>query len=337
MATDNDIKKDMEEAYGAGERHWSPYWIEARRDVKFKAGDQYSNRDKLYLKRMDREALVWNRTHRVVNLVAGYEQKNLLSLKIEPFEGADEQTASQFSGLVMNNMLYGGGYAAFSNAFEMGPVISGMNLVEHWIDRSDDLLNGDVRFRRIPYNRFILDPTFQDKDLDRDCTYALTRDYFSARACTSLLPEREKDIRMLKPRRYSGDNKFGQFYPLQSLGGETHLKYDRFYVEAQRPVELLVDVKTGTSMRIPEKADRRVRDLIRILLNRKPNLKKLKRYKKGVDLHIFVEGELMYSGLDPSGLDEYPFTLEAGVLDPGGRRSPLSHPGVGSVLPGPGD
>lgn len=314
MPTDRDIKKDAEEAYNAGQSHWAPYWEEAKRDIQFREGNQWTAKDKMYLQSQDREALVFNKTHRVVNVISGYEQKNLYALKIDPFEGADEKTASQFSGLVMNNMLYGGGYMAQSAAFEFGPVISGMNLLEPWVDRSDDLLNGDIRFRRLPYNRFVLDPTFQDRDLDRDCGFIFTRDYFSKDQVAGLLPDMEKDIMRLKGG--ASDSKFSYFYPLKGKNNEYNLKYDRFFVSTHRPYRILADTKTGKIVPMPDKGDSRVDELIKLFSQRYPQLKVIKGRRRGVDLHIFVEGELMYSGPDSSGLDEYPFVLEAGYWTP---------------------
>jgi hypothetical protein len=312
--TDKDTKTDFEEAYAAGQSHWSLYWLEAQRDIQFREGNEWTQKDKNYLTAMDREALSFRKPHRIVNVIAGYEQKNLYALKIDPFEGADEKTASQFSGLVMNNMLFGGGYMCQSGAFEFGSVIAGMNLIEPWVDRSDDLLNGDIRFRRLPYNRYILDPTFTDRDLDRDCGYVITRDFFSRDAVAGLLPEREKDIERIKGG--ASDSKFSYSYPLKGKNNEYNLKYDRFYVSTHRPYRILADTQTGRIVPMPDKGDRRVDELIRLFAQRYPQLKVIKGRKRGVDLHIFVEGELMYSGPDPTGLDEYPFVLEAGYWTP---------------------
>ena len=314
MTTDRDIKKDYEEAYNAGQSHWSQYWEEAKRDIKFREGDQWTTKDKNYLMSQDREALVWNKSHRICNVITGYEQKNLYALKIDPFEGADEKTASQFSGLVMNNMLYGGGYMAQSAAFEFGSVVAGMNLLELWVDRTEDLLNGDIRFRRLPYNRYVVDPTFTDRDLDRDCGYLITRDYFSKDQVAGLLPEQEADITRLKGG--FSDSKFSFFYPLKGKNNEYNLKYDRFYVSTHRPYRILADVKSGKMIPVPDNKDQRVDELIRLFSQKYPQLRVIKGRKRGVDLHIFVEGELMFSGPDPSGLDEYPFVLEAGYWTP---------------------
>jgi len=314
LTTDRDIKKDYEEAYNAGQAHWSSYWEEARRDVQFKNGKQYTDKDEAYLKSQDREALVFNKAHRIINVITGYEMKNLLALRIEPFEGADERTASQLSGIVMNAMMSYGGYAAMSGAFEFGSCIAGMNLIESWVDRSDDLLNGDIRFRRLPYNRFVLDPTFTDRDLDRDCNYMITRDFFSQDQCAGLLPERDSDIMRLKGG--FSDSKFPFFYPLKGKHNEYNLKYDRFYTKTYRPYRILADTVTGKLVPMPGKGDRRVDEIIRLFMQRFPNLKMLKGRRQGVDLHIFVEGELMYSGIDSTGLDEYPFVLEAGYWTP---------------------
>ena len=317
MATDSDIKKDFEECYNGAQSHWSSYWDEAKTDLKFREGDQYKAKDKTYLLRQDREALVFNKCLRITNTICGYEQKNLLSIKIDPMESADEKTASQLSALILNAMWHGGGYMAMSGAFEFGTVTCGMNLVEPWVDRGDDLLNGDIRFRRLPYNRYVLDPTFTDRDLDRDCGFVITRDFFNRGQAASLLPDRAAEISRL--RGGFSDSKFSAYYPLKGKGNEYNLKYDRFYVATHRPYRILADVQSGRIIPVPaEKADGdpRTEELIKLFIQRFPQIKVLKGAKKGVDLHIFVEGNLMYSGQDSTGLDEYPFVLEAGYFTP---------------------
>lgn len=312
MSTDTNIKKDAEDAYQAGQMHWSQYWQEAKLDIQMRDGKPHAA-DEAYLKSQDREYLNFRKAHRIVNVVTGYEQKNLMALKIDPIEGADEKTASQFSGLIMHNMLMGGGYAAMSGAFEFGPVVSGMNLLETWVDRSDDLLNGDIRFRRLPYNRYVLDPTFTDRDLDIDCGFVYTRDFFSKGQCAGLLPEMANEILRLKGS--PSDSKFGEFYPLKGKNNEYNLKYDRFYTKTFRPYQILADRGTGRMIPIDGKNERAL-DIVKAFMNRFPQLALIKGMRKGVDLHIFIEGHLMYSGLDPSGLDEYPFVLEAGYWTP---------------------
>lgn len=311
MATDNDIKKDYEESYRSGEEHWSQYWNEAKTDLKFANGNQWSEKDRKYLQSQDREALVFNKARRICNVVGGYEKKNLLALKVDPIEGSDEKTASQLSAIILSNML-NGGYAAMSAAFEFGPVKSGMNLVEPWVDFSDDILNGDIRFKRLPYNRYILDPTFTDRDLDQDCSFIITRDYFTKEQIKGLLPGRDKDIDSLKGG--GNDNKFSQFYPLKGKNNEYNLKYDRFFTRVSRPYTVLADTKTGQMIPIPN--DPKALMAAQMFMARFPNLKMIQGSRKGADLNIFIEGELMYSGPDPSGLDEYPFVLEAGYFTP---------------------
>jgi hypothetical protein len=334
MATDNDIKKDYEEAYNAGQASWYQYWEEAKKDVQHRLGNQYSAHDKAYLKSQDREALVWNKAHRVCNTISGYEQKNILALKVEPFEGADEKTASQFSALLMHNMLYGGGYMCTSDAFENGPVIAGMNLIEPWVDRTYDLLNGEIKFRRLPYNRFVLDPTFTNRNLDEDCGFVITRDYFNKQQTMGMLPDRMDEIGKMKGS--GGDSKFGLFYPQRGRNNEYNLKYDRFYAMTFREFRILADTKTGQMVPLPNQDDPRFEEVVRMFMGRYPSLRMIRGMRKGVDLHIFIEGELMYSGVDSSGLDEYPFVLSAGYWTPEEEDSRYRMQGVVRVLRDPG-
>ena len=174
--TDNDIKSEFEEAYNQAWSYWQSALIEMQKDHRCVMGDQWSTKDKKKLKAEGRDPLVFNKARRVCRLIEGYQRKHRLVLKVDAVEGSDDKTASQLTGCLMWVMQYGNAYNVLSDAFSGGALKTGWNLVHMYVDYSEDPLNGDIKFKRIPYNKFLLDPHFSERDFS-DCTYAIQTQY----------------------------------------------------------------------------------------------------------------------------------------------------------------
>src|SRR5208337_4897323 len=151
MAAENDLKTDFDDAYQNSVEKWWPFWREAKTDIKFTLNDPWSESDKTKLKKQERDALKWNRVRRMVNLLSGWERRNRLSIKLNPIEGADRKTIDQMSGVVQYAWQKGGAYQTISDAYYHGPLMTGLALVEIYIDYTNDPINGDVKFVRLPY------------------------------------------------------------------------------------------------------------------------------------------------------------------------------------------
>ncbi|RJP77992.1 MAG: hypothetical protein C4524_07340 [Candidatus Zixiibacteriota bacterium] len=308
MGRSQELVKEFDEAYRAAISVWGPWLAEAKKDVQFRLGDQYSSQDKAILAAEQRDPLVFNEVKRVVKLLTGYQRKNRLSLKVDPVEGADERTARQFSGLTQFTMTKGGGYKTLSDAFEHGPVTTGLNLVEVSLNYDLDPLNGDFRFERIPYNVVLLDPYLTEWDLS-NCNYALRRKCLSKEDCKAALPAHAKEIGDLSPQ--GRDGKFPDAPAATNFKGDHLLRFDEFYRRTTKPAKLLVDKLTG-NFRIWRGEKPRLDAFLRAPdqetgMNVGDRMAVIDHYVKTVDLAIMVEGYDFYDGGDLLGIDDYPW------------------------------
>lgn len=312
MAT-SDLVKDFDEAYRAAISVWGPWLTEAKKDVQFRLGDQWSFTDKAYLKSQWREPLVFNEVKRAVKLLTGYQRKNRLALKVEPVEGADDLTARQFSGLLQFCMAKRHGYETMSDAFEHGPVTTGLNLVELSLDYDRDPISGDLRYERIPYNTILLDPFFTARDLS-DCSYALRRKWLSKDDAKAALPKHAKEIDGLNPQ--GRDGKFPDAPASTNFKGEILLRVDEFYRRTTKTAKLLVDKLTG-EFHIWRGEKKQLEAFLnspdpQTRLNMGERVLVLPHYVRTVDLAIMVEGLDFYEGADILGIDDYPFVILLG-------------------------
>lgn len=309
MASDREIVNTFDTLYNDAYRAWDEFYPLAARDLRFYLGDQWSQEEKRALFDEGRNTFVFNRIRRNINLVTGYQRKHRLSSVVVPIENSDQETADQLSQLLLYSMNFGKGYQKISDAFA-GALKTGWNLLSVWNDYRDDPVNGDIRFSREPYNGFIVDPYFSEKDFS-DASYILRRKYLSLETVSSLLPGMEKDVYLLWKNGFERDDKF-TWLPYQTQpDGEDLMAYDEIYMQKWKKVPHLVDMETGEMMEFD-----RENEVITSYLKLYPNLKVINKPKKYIEMHVLVNNNAMRSEINPYGLDEYPFVPFFAIFEP---------------------
>jgi hypothetical protein len=126
---DKSVLSRMETFYAESITINQSFWGEADTDTRFEAGDQtlwneiYGN-----LPASRRKQFNFNRIRRIVNMISGHQRRNRMSTTVVPIENADQETADQFSKIIMwannrENVL-----ETVSDAFH-GALVTGMNLL----------------------------------------------------------------------------------------------------------------------------------------------------------------------------------------------------------------
>ena len=287
-------------------RTWGVYYAQAYRDLRAYAGDNWTNLERTKLERQNRMVLELNKIRRVVNLYSGYERENRTQTVTAPVESSDEVTADLFSDVMYYVYEKGNADYIFSEAFEHA-LKTGLAIVGIYMDYSKDKVNGDIKFYWKPFNALMLDPYFTKRDLS-DCDQASTRDLLSKEQVKSLLP-------WLDPAEIDAiptgirDNKY-QYLGIYRQYNSTYIAknlvtYDQYWKRINKEQKYLVDEETGVSeewfgTREEEK------QLKKDLLNT-PQVKLINSHKRTVELNIIVGGKLLYTGPDPTGLDNFPF------------------------------
>lgn len=309
-AKDRHIISRMESFYTESITLNQTFWGEADIDTRFEAGDQTVWND-IYgnLPTSRRKQFNFNRIRRIVNMISGHQRRNRKSSIVVPVENADQQTADQFSKVMMwannrENVL-----ETVSDAFH-GAVVTGMNLLQVWVDYRSDPVSGNIRVDNCSYNSFLIDPFFKKADLS-DCNSIWKRSYLTKRECVSLLPEKADEIMGLQ----GDDNKDGKFqYMPENYNFDMNnlLAYDEFYYRDYRTQRMLVDSQTGETMEWRGNDDNDLRRLITIY----PQITVVEQEVSTVNLAIVIQGRVLYHGPNPMGIDSYPFVPVFGYYNP---------------------
>ncbi len=301
---DRPILSRMEAFYAESITINQSFWGEADTDTRFHAGDQTLWND-LYggnLPANRRRQFNFNRIRRVINMISGYQRRNRKSTIVSPVENADAETADQFSKILLWCANQEGILETISEAFE-GSLVTGMNLLQVWMDYRQDPISGNIRVDHCSYNSFLIDPFFRKADLS-DCNAIWKRSFLTKRECISLMPAAADEIMGLigNDSGTGRDGKF-QFMPESyNYGMKNLLTYDEYYYRDYRTQKMLADTQTGETMEWKGDDDR-----LREFMQAYPTITIIEQEVPTVRLAIVIQGKVMYDGPNPMGIDSYPF------------------------------
>ncbi len=293
-----DIIKNFSEEYERAYQQLNTYYAEAYRDQSMFLGNQWSLEELSYLNNQRRSAFTYNMIRRMINLIEGIQRSNRLSTIYTPIEDASSQTADLMSDVGQYVMQHGGGYEKISQAFK-DACVTGIAWLSPYIDYRDDPVSGDIKFHLDNWNSVIWDPFFYEKDLS-DCGFIARRKFLSRTEVVSLLPDKEDEINALPYG--SRDDKFTYMPFARQWGMQKLLNYTEYWKPKWENRDVLVDMDSGESTEWKGSRER-----LKLIQALHPQLQIIRKPVRTVELGIIVEGELMYYGKDPYGLDNYPF------------------------------
>jgi hypothetical protein len=307
---DHAIKKQMEDFYTNSININQSFWVEADIDQRFEAGDQtlyweiYNN-----LTNSQRRTFNFNRIRRIVNMIDGYQRRNRKSTIVTPIENGDEETADQFTKILYWINQHEGVLETISDGFH-GALVTGLTLLQVWMDYRQDPASGNIKVDNCSYNTFLIDPFFRKQDLS-DCNHIWKRSFLSIQECVSLLPDKADQILQLAGNDIR-DGKF-EFMPETFNYDKSNLLiYDEYYYRTFRTQKLLFDTQTGETMEWSLNDKER----LDLYLKTYPQVTVIESEIPTVRLAIVVQGKVMYDGPQPSGLDDYPFVPIFGYYNP---------------------
>ena len=322
---DRSILARMEAFYAESITLNQSFWSEADIDTRFEAGDQtlwndiYGNMPATRNKQFN-----FNRIRRVVNMISGQQRRNRKSMIAVPVENADEETADQFSKILLWASQQEGILETISDSFQ-GALVTGMNLLQVWVDYRSDPVSGNIKVDNCSYNSFLIDPYFRKSDLS-DCNSIWKRSFLSKRECISLLPNFAEDIAGLSGNSSGAgkDNKF-QFMPESyNYGQQNLLTYDEFYYRDYRTQKMLIDSQTGETLEWTSQDEEGLKQYLHYY----PQVTVIDQEVPTVRLAIVVQGKVFYDGPNPNGTDFYPFIPVLAYYNPAMAYFPYRIQGV---------
>ena len=190
-------------------------WVyEAEEDYNYAVGNQWDRNDLETLRKAGVKGLTINKIQPNLFLIAGIQRQNRSDFRAFP-EGEEDNLSAEISTLLMKNSLkLSMGEYKLSEIFEDG-LICGEGWIEPYIDYTYDLLNGDLKLKKVNPLHIYPDPNFTEYDLS-DAEYIIKfKPKLMERELLKLFPDQEKKIKAIKEGRLSLDtnaetNTFGE-------------------------------------------------------------------------------------------------------------------------------
>lgn len=306
---DRSILNRMEQDYQNYVTPNQTVWGQADLDLRFYSGDQtVFNEYYGTAVPFGRRQFCFNLIRRIVETTAGYQRQNRKTTIITPRENSDQYTADLFSKLILWSDSMDNTDHIISEAFT-GALITGMNLIQVYMDWKSDPVCGDIRTSNCSYNTFLIDPFFKNPDLS-DCNSIWKRSFLNKEQIIGLLPDKKEIILGM----FGQGNKDGKFrYMPESFNWDQQnlLTYDEYYYRTARERKMVINSQTGRQIEF--KGDE---DALRQFLSDYPELTLFEDTIPTVNLAVVVNGMVMYNGGNPLGIDKYPFVPVMGYYEP---------------------
>lgn len=295
----------MQTSYATGVSMNQTFWYGADQAFRMYVGDQ-TIWNELYANSTPSNnnfQFSFNLIRPVINMISGHERKTRKSIVAIPIENADNETADQFSKVMMWCINQEDALMTISEAFE-GALVGGMNLVQVWLDYRSDPISGNMKFKNCQYNEFLIDPFFRQKDLS-DCNYVWKRSYITKKEALSLMPDKADEILSLSDDG-SGNGVDGLFQYAPEAYNFTPkglLSYDEYYYRDYREQDILVDTITGETMEWKHDD----KEGLEAFMAQYPEVQLLKTTVPTVRLAIAIQDIIFFDGPNPLGIDTYSF------------------------------
>lgn len=186
-----------------------------KEDFEFELGKQWSSEDTEELRKAGVKALTINKIKPIIKLLSGIERQSKSDFKAFP-EGLEDSIGAEIATRLMKNVVKNSMLEIkLSEQFKNG-CIGGMCFLEPYVDYSFDMINGDMKFKKISPLDIYLDPHFKE--------YDLSDSKFIIKVTSDLTKD---DLLMLFPDKKSGIDKIGNGkIDFDNLGdGTPHIQY----------------------------------------------------------------------------------------------------------------
>ena len=247
-----DVYKDLDRFHKKqGQLH-----KEMREDVQFALGKQWKDEDKRSLEKAGVLPLTINQIKPILKIVTGIERQSRSDYVAFPEGKEDELTGEIVTKLLKNVVKRSSADKKLSSQFKEG-IATGLCFIEPYIDYTHDLINGELKLKKINANRVFFD-NGEEYDLsDRRAvikvTYNLSKDEL-----LELFPEDEnkidevnikrvdfKDIKGMVDKIQTRDYEFDDKNQVDGATKDDGYDLVEYYYKSPKTVFYLADKTTG--------------------------------------------------------------------------------------------
>jgi len=179
-------------------------WNQSNIDTLFYAGEQrFINSYFNYYPQYNWQNFHFNICQQPVNMVTGFQRQHRKSINYLPAETDDTKTTDQYTKVIHKANSDRRILEKYSRACEES-CVSGMVLMQPYLDFVDDPVNGTLDLKVWSYNSFLVDPYFREPDMS-DANFVWCQQFVSKQEAETQFPGKTGQLQpmMVHPQRYS--------------------------------------------------------------------------------------------------------------------------------------
>lgn len=159
------LRREITDRFKYAQQAVTDWETEAKQDMAFGLGDQWTSEDKIALADAGRPALTFNRIKPILTIVSGYQRENSARIKVNP-EGGEDRIFSEVMDRVLRQVDKWSHLADKMNYWFDDGLLTGKGWLEAVLTYDADPVKGELRFlQRTPY-QVLVDPDFREYDLN---------------------------------------------------------------------------------------------------------------------------------------------------------------------------
>ncbi len=274
-------------------------WNQSNIDTLFYAGSQtFVNRYFNFSPTSSYNQYYFNIVQQPVNMITGYQRQHRKSITYTPTEGSDPHTTDQYTKLITHAANKGGIHEQFSRGCELA-AITGMTLLQPYLDYTDDAAQGSMKVKVWEYNSFLVDPYARNHDFS-DAQFVWCQEYISKKEAEDRFPDKLEAISPMAgtPQRY------GSFYFLPenyNMARNDLMVLSYVWYKWKTKKKRLYSKSRNQFFDFAKDAD------IESILYNIPDMEVVHVEVPCWKLATILNDQLMYQGDNPLGFDECPF------------------------------
>jgi len=301
------IAKEISEFWQESQSLIQQWWVEADRDTRMATGQQDFYNSMLnggngWNNTRNQQMLLFNKILRILNMIGGYQRDNRLQTIVQAGDNDPDlgETADQRTVVLNWIMNQDSTYEKISECMD-GSTMTGLNLLNVWMDFRQDPENGEIKTDRLPFSAFIMDPYWTKHDLS-DCGRILTRRYLTRRQLLSLYPKLKNDLPLFGKGYASKDGKFQYLAQNWYQYQQELYAYDEYWTQDYKKTKKILDKRTGEVVDWGGTYEQ-----FQMFRQFNPNIELITATVPTIKMHILVNNNLVYEEKSPYGIDRFPF------------------------------
>lgn len=252
--------------------------------------------------------------------ISGNQRRNRKTSICVPILSPAQKTADQMTKVLYHVINKAGIYQTYSDTFEKGALTTGLGFCYTYIDKTEDVISGDIRKKYVDMRSCLFDPYFRRHDMS-DCRFWWTRTFFDRNEAAVLYKQFADEILSLPSGTYR-DDKFYYMPEVYQIQFPNLIAFDEYYYLTSREATYLIDRESEECQEWLGD-DEQLRDVMGKKY-KQPDGKEVsgaklftteKRQKPTVRRSIILNDRLLVDEPNPLSIDRYPVTACLGYFN----------------------